>query len=80
MFEGFVGGQSEGAAFVTLADDLEEQIGSLLVNGQVADLVQDQQRWTKIFSKGAFEGAIFLGGLEVIDDLDGTGEKDRVPF
>jgi hypothetical protein len=28
--------------FVALADDLEEQIGPLLVDGQVADLVQNQ--------------------------------------
>ena len=43
LFEGLVGGQHDGAAFVALADDLEEQIGAVLVDGQVAEFVQDQQ-------------------------------------
>jgi len=32
-----------GAAFVALADDLEEQVGPVFVDGQVADLVDHQQ-------------------------------------
>ena len=41
LFEGFVGGQHDGAALVALADDLEEQIGAMLVDRQVAELIQD---------------------------------------
>ena len=78
LLEGFVGGLGDGAAFIPLADDLEEQIGSLLVNGQVAHLVQNQQRRAKVFSEGVFEAAVFLGGLKVIDDFDGTGEQNGV--
>ena len=40
MFEGFVGGQGDGAAFVALADDLEKQISPFLIDGQIADLIQ----------------------------------------
>jgi hypothetical protein len=32
LFEGFVGSKDNGAAFVTLADDLEEKVGSALVD------------------------------------------------
>ena len=31
LFEGFVGGKYDRTAFVALADDLEEQVGSALV-------------------------------------------------
>jgi hypothetical protein len=40
LFEGFVGGKDDGAALVTQADDLEEKVGSALVNGEVTDLVE----------------------------------------
>jgi hypothetical protein len=40
LFEGFVGGDDDRTAFVSLADDLEKQVGSALIYGQVADLVQ----------------------------------------
>src|SRR5713101_3125751 len=33
LFKGFVGGQDDGAAFISLADSLEEQIGAVLVDG-----------------------------------------------
>ena len=42
LFEGFVGGQHDGAPLVSLADDLEEKVGSVLVDGQIADLVHDE--------------------------------------
>ena len=38
LFEGFVGGQHDGAALVALADDLEEEVGAMLVDGQVTSL------------------------------------------
>jgi biotin synthase-related radical SAM superfamily protein len=37
LFEGFVGGEEDGAAFVTGADDLEEEIGTALIDGEVTD-------------------------------------------
>jgi hypothetical protein len=38
LFEGFVRGDDDGTAFVSLADDLEKQVGSALIYRQVADL------------------------------------------
>ncbi len=42
LLEGLVGGEDDGAAFVALADDLEEEVGAVLVDGQIANLVEDQ--------------------------------------
>jgi hypothetical protein len=39
-FEGFIGGNDDGTAFVSLTDDLEKQVGSALVDGQIPYLVQ----------------------------------------
>ena len=33
LFEGFVRGDDDGTAFVSLTDDLEEQVGSALIDG-----------------------------------------------
>ena len=76
LFEGFVGGQDDGAAFVAGTDDLEEQIGSALVDGQVADFVEDEQRGVGVFAQFCFEGAFGLGGVQGVDDVDGVGEED----
>ena len=42
VFEGSVGGDDDGALLVALADDLEEQIGAVLVDGQIAEFVEDE--------------------------------------
>ena len=41
LFEGFIGGNDDGTAFVSLTDDLEKQVGSALVDGQIPYLVQN---------------------------------------
>ena len=51
-----------------------------MIDGKVADLVQNQDCWPKIFLEGAFEPAIFLSRLQIVDDFDGAGEQDRVPL
>lgn len=40
LLEGFVGSDDERTAFVALADDLEEEFGSVLVDGEIANLAQ----------------------------------------
>src|ERR1700675_1898724 len=76
LLEGFVGGQDYGSAFVARADDLEEEVGSVLVDGEVADLVEDQERWAEVFAQLGFEGAFGLGGAQGVDDVDGVGEEN----
>src|ERR1035438_10576908 len=68
LFEGFVGGQHDGAALVALADDLEKQIGAMLVDGQVTELIQDQEPGPEVLLQIVFEGASFVRGAQLIDD------------
>ena len=51
LFVGFVGGQDDGTALVTRADDLKEQVGAALVNGQVSDFVEDEQVGLGVFAQ-----------------------------
>jgi hypothetical protein len=49
LFEGLVGGQDDGTAFVALADDLKEKVGPVLVDRQVADFVEEEQLRGEVF-------------------------------
>ena len=44
-----VGGDHDRALFIAQADDLEEEIGPRLVNGEVAEFVEDEQRRFGVF-------------------------------
>ena len=41
FLEHAVGGDEGGAALVALADDLEQEIGAILVDGEIAELIED---------------------------------------
>src|SRR6266487_596848 len=43
--ERLVAGEDEWSLLVTPADQLEEQVGATLVDGQVSDLVDNQEPW-----------------------------------
>ena len=43
LLEGFVCGQHDGTALVAGTDDLEEQIGTALVDGEVTHFIEDEQ-------------------------------------
>ena len=60
LLEGLVGGEPDGTAFVACADDLEQEIGPALVDGQVADLIEDQKRRGRVFAQLGFERAFGL--------------------
>src|SRR6202048_180440 len=78
LFEGFVGGDDDRTAFVSLADDLEKQIGSALIYGQVPDLVQNKQCRREIAFELGFERPVSLGGTQGIDCVNGVGKEDAV--
>src|SRR5271157_1767359 len=80
LFEWFISGQHDGATFVTLTDDLEEEVGTALVDGKIAKLIQCQKLWPEVFLKFAFERAFLLSRAEVIDDVDSGGKENRVTF
>ncbi len=78
VFVGFVGGQHDGAAFVPLADYLEEQIGTALVDGQVSEFVHQQDSGTEIFLEFDGQASSVLRGGERVDDVNGCGEQNAV--
>src|SRR5262249_50065322 len=63
---------------VALADDLEQQVGAVLVDGQVTELIDNKDGGLEVAVKFAFELAGGLGGGEGIDDVDGGREEHRV--
>ena len=80
LLEGFVGRQNNRTPFVALADDLEEEVGPVLIDRQIPELVQEQKFRGQIALELAFEQAAFLGGSQVVDDADGVGKEDGVAF
>jgi len=70
------GGDDEGAAFIALADDLEEEVGAGLVERQIADLVQNQNRRRQIAVEFRLEAVGGLRGDQPVDRIDGGGEDD----
>ena len=78
LFEGFVGGEDDGAAFITGADDLEQEVGPALVYGEIADFIEDEEGGCSVAAQFGFEGAFGLGGVEGVDDVDGVGEEDAL--
>ena len=78
LFEGFVGGQDDGTAFVAGADDLEQEVGTALVDGEIADFIKDEEGGGGVFAQFGFEGAFGLGGVQGVDDVDGVGEEDAL--
>ena len=80
VFEGPVGSDDEGAAFIPMADDLEEEIGAGLVDGQIAKLIQDEKIWFDILFQLVFQAAGGPGRGEGVDGIDGGGKEDRAPL
>lgn len=75
VFEGLVGGEDDGALFVALTDDLEEQVGAEFVDGQEAELVDDEKRRAKELGEFLVEAVGLLCGGEGVDDVSGGGEE-----
>ena len=78
LFEGFIGGNNDGTAFVSLADDLEKQVGSALIDGQIPYLVQNKQSRRKIAFELGFEHPLSLGGTQGINCVNGVGKQNAV--
>ena len=71
-----VGGENDGCPLVTGADDLEEEVAALLVQGQVAEFVEDEQLWGGVLAQGGGQIVGANGTLQSVDNIDGIGEKD----
>jgi len=64
LLEGTVRGDNNRPLFIAQTDDLEEQIGSGLVNRKVAQLVEDEQRGFGVCFEFRFETASTLCGYK----------------
>ena len=78
VLEGEVGGDEQGAVLVAAADELEEEVGGAGVVGEVAELVDDEQRGPRVVAEPAFEGAGGLLAVEVEEQVGGGGEEGGV--
>jgi hypothetical protein len=54
---------------------LEEQIGARLVNGEIAQFVQDEQRGVGVWLEFRFETARTFGSRQRVDAINGTGKE-----
>ena len=62
-----VGGDCDGTAVVSLADDLEQQVGAGFIDGEIAEFVKQQSR-SQVAAQVAFELTGGLGGGERTGD------------
>lgn len=73
-----VAGQDEGGVLVPGGDELAEQDGGVLLDGQVADLVDDDQAVAASPGQPGREPATVVGLAEAGDPVGGRGEQDSV--
>ena len=71
-----VGGEDHGAAFVAGVDELEKQIAAAGHDGQVADLVDDQQRGAGKEPDALVQTAFALGAGELAEQVGQGAEVD----
>src|SRR5690606_19917049 len=73
-----VAGQDEGGVFVAGGDELEEEVGGVLLEGEVADLVDDDQPVAAQPGQFGGEAATVVGLVQSGDPVGGGGEQDPV--
>jgi len=79
-FEALVGGDDDGDLLIELADHVEEQVRLPLLDGRVADLVDDDQVRLHDPPDPVFGGLLHLRGLEKLDQVRHPLEADLVPL
>ena len=60
VFEGPIGSDDDRASLIALRDDLEEKIGPMLVDGQIAQFIEEEHGRRQVFLELGFEA---IGGL-----------------
>jgi hypothetical protein len=78
LLKSTVGGNDERPLFIAQADHLEEQVGARLVNGELAEFVEDEERGFGVFFEFRFEPACTLCRGQGIDHINGTGKEHGV--
>jgi len=76
--EGLVGGDDDARPLVAGGDELEEQVGGFAVEGDVADLVDDEQRGPPQPRELGVQASFGVGVAEASHPLRGGGEGDAM--
>jgi hypothetical protein len=63
VFEGDVGGDDDGARFVAFANDSKEEFGAAFVEREIAEFVEEKQRWVLVAFHFAIELALGVNRL-----------------
>ena len=77
--EAAVGGDDDRAALIAAGDEREEQVGGLALEGQVTDLVDDDEPVALDPTQLGVERVRVLRGLKPVDPLLGGRERDPLP-
>ena len=72
----FVGGEDNGGALVAGADDLEQEVAALLIQGEISEFVEDEQLWVCVLAQGGRQAVSGKGALQPVDHVDGVCEED----
>ena len=64
------------AAFVAFGEDLEDELGGAVGQGEVAELVEDDELGAGVAADDAGELAAALGFLELVGEAGERGEAD----
>src|SRR5271157_3681020 len=76
--EGSIRGDHDRSDFITGGDNLEQQIGPALVDGQIAQLIEEENTGTDVSSERFAQQPINLGRGEMIDHIDDTCVANRM--
>jgi len=74
FLEGLVGNDDGGAALIAVAEDLEEQVGAELVDGQVPEFIDQKDFRACVVLEASLEPIRGLGPRQGVDDVHRRGE------
>lgn len=77
LLEGPVRGDNDRPLCIAQTADVEEQISASRVNGERAQLVEDEQRGLRVWLAFLFETPSTPGGSKRVDYLNGAGKEHR---
>jgi len=73
--EGLIGGDGDGAALVSGADQVKEDAGFGLVLGDIGEVIEDDQLVFVEAGDGGLEGGFAACDLQLPDQIGGAGEE-----
>ena len=78
--EGSVGGDHDRAAFIPGGDDLEQQVRTAFVDGQIAQLIEEEKLRGGVLPELLLQRAVDLRRGQHVDHVHDAGEANRDAF